>query len=175
MNKKGGEKYLSVWWFFVLVIIAVGIVVGVSMFNVADISTKEIESDILVSRIADCIIDNGYINGEFLSGNFDVFDECYLNKEIIDKEEGNYYLGLEVYDFDNCEVNEGEFECKNPKEKPEPLSFGVAAFKTQCGIQEEQRYYPSCSEEYIYVLNKQGEKLLLHISAGSKQVVKREV
>jgi len=175
-NKKGGEKYLSIWWFFVLAFIAGGIVIAVSAFNVVDINSNKIEADILVSRVIECVIDNGYINQDFLAGNFDVFKGCSLNKELIDQEEdGKYYLAYEVYKFADCGVVGGNLECKNPID---PKNFGVADFKNQCKLREkmiEAKHYADCSEGYLYALNEKGEKLILHVKAGSNQKIKKEV
>jgi len=184
-NKKGGEKYLSIWWFFVLIVIAAGIVVAVIAFNGADVNIKELEADILITRVVDCVVDNGYINEEFLKPGFDIFQNCYLNKELIiyqgeGKNRGDYYLAYEVYELDKC--NNDDFrlgkttnlECENPI-NPEPRSFGVANFVNECKlskVMKEAREYPLCSERYIYVLDKDNRKLIFHLIAGSNQKIK---
>lgn len=166
-GKKGGEKYLSIWWFFVLIIIAGAIVIAVSAFNIADVSTKEIESDILVNRFVDCVIDAGYINKDFLKGDFDVFKRCYLSKEGIEDKE--HYLGYEVYNFDDCKVADGKLNCENPVISN---SFGILNYEKECDFKGE--HMPQCSEKYIYVLNKEGGKLIMRVKGGSNQVIKQE-
>tara|TARA_Y100000310_G_C20382627_1_gene668858 strand:+ start:273 stop:791 length:519 start_codon:yes stop_codon:yes gene_type:complete len=168
-GKKGGEKYLSLWWFLVLIMITGSIVIAVSAFNIADVSTKEIESDILISRFVDCIVDAGVLNQKFLDKDFNIFEKCYLNKEIIDKKGGKHYLGYEVYDFKNCDIIKGKTSCKNPiiQEK-----FGVAVFETNCHL--PGGHFPLCSEKYVYVLSEKGKKLIMRIKAGSNQLIKQE-
>lgn len=167
--KKAGEKYLSIWWFFVLIIISVGIVAGVAIFNLSDRSTKELESDILISKVVDCLVDYGYINEDFLSENFDIFKNCYINKEII--EDRQHYLSVEVYNFED--FSKGEY---GNIINPSPRVFGVADFKNQCKIRKviKAESYPECSEKYVYVLGKDDKKLVLHVAAGSNQKIKKE-
>ena len=175
-DKRGGEKYLSIWWFFVLAVIVGGIVIGVSAFNVADIDVKEIEADILANRVIDCVINNGYINEDFLNKNFDVFEKCYLNREIVDVKEdmaGEHYLEINVYNFEDCSFgNEKSLKCVNPINSQD---YGVNSIKTQCESQKaKKRYYPGGSGKYVYVLS--GErKMMLYVYAGSRQLSKREL
>ncbi len=172
-NKKGGEKYLSIWWFFVLVVIAGGIVMVISAYNVSDISTKKLESYILVTRFVDCVVDSGYLNEKFLAGNFDIFKSCYLSREII--EDGKHYFAYEVYKLNDCKYEKGMLKCKEPLISN---SFGVTDFKNQCKIKEkmkEAKHYPECSEKKIYVLSKEKEKLMMYVVAGSNQKIKKEV
>ena len=50
LNNKKAEKYLSIWWFFVLAMIAMGIVAGVLIFYGADVNVKGLEAEILSGR-----------------------------------------------------------------------------------------------------------------------------
>ncbi len=163
-NKKGGEKYLSIWWFFVLTVIAGGIVIAVLMLNLADINTKSMEADILANKFIECSIDAGYINENILSENFDIFKECYFSREILD-ESGKYYLKFELYNMEDCSP-ETPVACKNPLVTKQA---GVADFTMQCGLKGKS--YPLCSEKYIYVLDKDNKKMILHVAAGSNQEI----
>ena len=156
MNKKGGEKYLSIWWFFVLVVIGLGIVSGVIIHASAEANVKILESDILITRVIDCIVENGQINQEFMDGNFDIFNECSLSKGVID-EDLEHYLSIKVYDSTTL-ISEA--------------SYGNSEFETQCEL--EGKNYPECSERNIPVLSRQEEKLTLYIKAGSNQIGKQE-
>jgi len=174
-NKKGGEKYLSMWWFLVLVVIAGSIVIAVSALNSIEIETKKLEANILTTKIADCLVKEGYINENFLKNNFDIFENCSLNKKLIEEnkqQRGNYYLKIEIYKFENCSILKEKVECKEPLIKKE---FGVINFENECKIKEKTKAknHPSCNEEYIYVLNKKNEKLILHIIAGSNQITEK--
>lgn len=172
IGKKAGEKYLSIWWFFVLIVIAGGLVAGV-LINSKDTSIKEIEADILATRLADCIVKNGWLDSGILEKTFDVFEKCYLSKEAI--ESGKYYLALEAYEFGKCEINKDKLECKDGLTSGF-YSFGASSFEIQCKI--NGKTYPKCSEKYIYVLDEENgrqRKLILRVIAGSNQEGKHEI
>jgi len=178
-GKKAGEKWLSIWWFFVLVVILTGIVVGVSIFSASEINVKKLEADILATKVIDCLINDGKINEEFLKGSLDIFKECKIDKEIITKktatDEGKYYIALEAYKLEDCEVKDDKQECKNSLVNG--YNFGIGDFVNQCKIAEvmkEAKNYPFCSEKYVYVLSGE-EKLILHVFAGSNQRGGKEV
>jgi len=83
MNKRGGEKLLSIWWFLVLGLVGMGIVLGVILFFSADINVKKIESEILTERILNCVIDQGsLIDFE----NLDFYETCGINKDFFNDE-----------------------------------------------------------------------------------------
>ena len=90
-NKKGGEKLLSVWWIFVLVVIGGAIIIGVLIYYNADINIKEFEADVLAERIVRCLVNNGYLSQDFLEKEFNIFEECSLKKEIFENP-SNFYL-----------------------------------------------------------------------------------
>ncbi len=60
INKKG-DKLLSVYWFAILVIVAVGIVLMVNTFYGSSYDLRKQEADTLSQKVADCI----YFGGEF--------------------------------------------------------------------------------------------------------------
>ena len=150
-HKKGAEKYFSIWWFFVLVIITGGIVAGVSLFNIRDVDVRGLESDILVSRTVDCIVENGQIKEEVLTGDFNVLEKCGFSEELI-KDSGKYSLNIYIYDSGG--------------EKLESYHYGVRDFENQCKL--EGKHYPKCSEKIISVL-RGNEVLKLKILTGSNQ------
>ena len=164
MNKKGGEKYLSIWWYFVLVILCVGVVIGVVVNAFAESSVKKMEAEILLGRVLDCVIDTGQINYDYLDGDFDIFEKCYISREkIADKG----YLALGVYDYDSCLIVNKTLKCD--KLVKEIARYGDFSLKRDCEIfNNEKPSYPYCEEEYVYVLNR-SQKLVLWISTGSNR------
>jgi len=109
-GKKGSEKYLSIWWYFCLAVILVGIVVAVMRFQTIT-NVSELDADVLASRVLSCVVENGKL----------IFDISQLPKadvkslcKISFREGKDYFIGLELYDFANCkEVNDTEqlIEC----------------------------------------------------------------
>jgi len=153
-NKKAGEKILSLWWFAVLAIVGVGIIAGTLMFYSKDIDVRGIEADIISDKIMDCLANRGNINQDFLDGSFDIFDKCYLDKDILASEQGLYYIKISV---SGAGVN---FE---------PKRFGNFGLEEDCSIQEKtnSKYFARCSEKNVLVLDNQKNKLKLSILTGS--------
>lgn len=162
LSKKGGEKYLSIWWFFILILIAASIVAGVAMNSVGEANSKEIESDILATRVVDCLVSQGMIKQSLVDGSMDILNECGLNKKIID-ETGKYYLRIEIFDSDKCDINNKDFNCVGRLNE-----FGVHAFNVQCNQPGEN--FPKCIEKKFYALNSSNDRFLVKIMAGSNML-----
>ena len=151
-NKKGGEKLLSVWWFFVLTIVGVGIVVSVLMFYSAEEDTRSLESEILYNKIIDCIVDNGFLSPIVLNQNFDLMKTCTLDEKVIN-EEKLFYIKINILD-------------ENGKNLRESIVEGNKEFLTQCEIQSpdekgkitEAKHYAKCFRRTIKIIYS-GEKI----------------
>ncbi len=122
MNKRGGEKIMSVWWFFVLVIVGVGITSGVLLFYSADVNVKQTEADILYDKIAECIFENGFLIDEFLKNDFDIFETCDLNKGIIDG--GDFYFKISTDIRKDIVKGDKSFEVLQDSKGPHLPRFG---------------------------------------------------
>ncbi|MBI2046648.1 hypothetical protein HYT26_00585 [Candidatus Pacearchaeota archaeon] len=175
-DKNAGEKTLSIWWFFILALIGVTIVASVVMYYSADVDVKEIEAGILAGKVAGCIIQNGYLDNEFIKtgSNFDIYKNCNIDESVI-KNNNNFYIGISVYDFSSCKDNECASEIKK-------LSFsaGAGTIPEDCKTKEAEEkkggkaeHFPRCSEKSFIVFNRHDnaipEKLVLKILAGSNQ------
>lgn len=161
MNKKADSKLLSIWWFFVLAFVAGTIVIGVLIFYSADAEVREIEADVLASKIALCLVSQGNLNQNFLKNDFDVFSECNLDKKSLDSR--NYYGKISLYNLSGSLLAN--------------ISFGSMTFEEDCKIQarlasiweDRAKHFPRCSGKSIYVLNK-NEGAVLEIIAGSNNI-----
>jgi len=98
-NCKGGEKLLSIWWFFVLAIVGVGVSASVLIYHSAEADVREIETNILYERIINCVAEQGFLIEGLIGEDFDIFNKCQLNKEI---KEGDFSFEKD------CEIQEGE-------------------------------------------------------------------
>lgn len=92
MYNKG--NLLSVWWIFVLAVIAGGIVIGVSIYYSADVNINLIHSDILANKVSNCLIQNG--NLLYDMEKYDFFKECKINKKLF--ENRDFFLKILIYD-----------------------------------------------------------------------------
>jgi len=179
LNKRAGEKYISIWWFAILLIIAVFIAIGVAANSAADYSIKQIEAEVMRDKVIGCLIENGYLIDDILNETFDILKECNINKKIVDVkdgEQGRYFLLVEVFDFDSCKLEDAGIKCENSltlKDGKEIYEFGVGSFKTDCKLEGSNR--PKCAEDYTPVANKKGQKFFLHVFAGSNQAGRKVI
>lgn len=153
MNKRA-EKLLSIWWFFVLGVIAGGIVIGVLIYSFAEVSIKEIEAGVLSERLITCLVDNGYLKEEIFEENFNIFEFCNLNPEVFEKA-SNFYFSVSVYSSESLIFS---------------LAKGSYSFEKDCQIQEEieTKAYPKCSEkEEVALFNDKNVRIM--ILAASNQ------
>ena len=74
MNKRGTEKMLSMYWFLILIIVAAGVFVMIYNFYHYPYDIREIEANIMINRVADCVSTAGKINSY-------VIEETEFNQE----------------------------------------------------------------------------------------------
>lgn len=161
MNDKiGGSKVISIYWFVILMIIAGGIFAMVYSFYHHPYDVREIEGQILINDIADCLSQQGELTGELFDGgkfsntfkdNF--LDICHINFETEDYEEWKqipqYYLDLKFYNASDLENLVFE------------ISKGNNGLISDCNIQEEKEYQKTakCIEKDLFSFS--GENLYL--------------
>jgi hypothetical protein len=81
LNKKAGEKILSIWWFASLALIGAAVVVVIMVYFGAFVDVRDQESMMLQEKIMDCVVKNGYLVEEILSLSQEEFlNFCNLNK-----------------------------------------------------------------------------------------------
>ena len=82
-NKIGADKILSVYWFFILFIISSGIFAMVYVFYNSPFDVRETESGILADKTAECILEQGRIDSEWISGSqiAETGDTCQTESE----------------------------------------------------------------------------------------------
>lgn len=137
LNKKGTEKMTAVYWFAILLIVAGAIAYMVFVFYGRPYSVKQVEAEILTNQIANCLAEGGYLKGDIvkdLNGE-NLLERCNLNFDVEDfsdwKEKGQYYVEIEIYEFDES-LPEGYVGSQvipkivygNPSLKPVPVYEG---------------------------------------------------
>ena len=85
-NKKGGAKIIALYWFIILMIIAGGIFAMVYSFYNHPYDVRELEGEIMINKIADCLSTTGKLDENlFNEGEFSVsyrnnfLDICHFN------------------------------------------------------------------------------------------------
>jgi len=105
INKKG-DKLLSIYWFAILVIVAVGVVLMVNSFYGKNYDVRKQESEILGQKVADCIYFGGEFNPLLLNnqGGFredfkdNFLEKCSLNLTINEEfKRPPYYFEVEFF------------------------------------------------------------------------------
>jgi cell division protein FtsL len=153
INKKGGEKIFSIWWFFVLAIVSIAIVSGVTIFFSSNLDIKGYEAEILSERVANCLIQNGVLKETVLEENFDIFKECQIKEELFfEKEERIFYFNLSFFDEKDKNIRKSLIQGNPSMEKT------CFIFKEDKKSSENSPNQPKCffSEESFYYYH-QGE------------------
>ncbi|MAG79007.1 hypothetical protein CMI40_01380 [Candidatus Pacearchaeota archaeon] len=161
-DKRGGEKLFSIWWFFVLAIVGGAISIGVLMYYSADIDVREIEADILNKKIVDCIVDKGFLIEEIYKDNFDIYEKCKLNKDLI--EGNNFYFKIQIFN----ELKEIISTIN------QPILGGNPSFERDCKFTEKVKaeHYLKCiakKENILYYKNNKLKKGVIEIITASNQ------
>jgi len=157
LNKFGRQKILSAWWFFVLAVIGGGIVTGVWIYYSTGINSNNLEADILSSKLLNCVKEN--MNELTLNRNFEIFNECNLNRGVFEKP-SNFYFRVFVFKEDELvsEIKKGDFSF----EKDCFIEENVVAIRfPKCSVKKQSFVFNNENYE-IFVLagvNQQGGRL----------------
>jgi hypothetical protein len=168
-NKKGSEKYLSIWWFFCLAIVLTGTVVALSRFKTS-YDVAFVDGNALANQVLDCIIQDGKL----------VFNVSEINKvdvlslcKIRFRDGKDYFIALELYDYEECEKLE-----KNEEKKLECYyTRKPVVFKSQnpkidlndrCMNLEGviATYMPPCAYKAVYT-EQESRKYILRVIGGT--------
>lgn len=158
MNKRGEEKLLSIWMFFVWIVVGTGIVAGVLLIYGTQVDVRSPQADALAKRVADCIYEDGYLINGF-GKDFDFFPRCNINKKLFD--ENKLFFKVDVIEIEN-----GESLLENP------IIRGNPTFDLDCKIGDLARAnnYPVCSQIKMSVLYRDGSEVkmvLVDVTGGS--------
>lgn len=152
-NKKAGEKLLSIWWIFVLLVIGGGIVLGVIIFQSKEININPLEADLLSEKISQCFSNEGYLDRNIDENN--IFAECRISEKLFEKG-SDFYFRVLVYEGGNLikKIEKGDF-----------------SFEKECVIGKsiEMKNSPKCSEKSFLVLDSNGKELKIVILTSSNQ------
>ncbi len=159
MNKRG-DKLLSIYWFAILVLIAGGIFLMVYNFYNHPYDVREIEAEVLINSVADCLSSEGKINSELIyEGNFseefeeNFLEKCHLAFESEVWELPQYYTEINFYnssDLDSSVFN---------------ITKGNKNLVSGCVIQEEKEYEREvkCVEEEFFSFDENNNLYLIKI------------
>jgi len=174
IESKRGGKVLSVYWFAILVIVAVGIIAMVLVFYGKPYDIRKVEGEILINKIADCLSSEDGKLKQIIS-----LDECHLDfgeknefyleisEEIsISKTSGTQEVSdVEVSDAKNLQANFGATKSGTQDFVGLNLNQGNYNLKDDCG----KAVNIVCVEKNVYYLNEDGsEKIIKFLSVIGK-------
>ena len=146
-DKKGDARYMFFWRVFIWLIVFGAVVLAVLIAFSANADVRKEEADILSVKIADCLIDEGYVRKDIK--DFDIFQGCALDKEAIEQG-GKFYFSVLIKDAESGDI---------VYEK----AAGVADFEIQCYIKTEEKQLAECNDKTLYALSEDGKSLLIKI------------
>lgn len=150
------SNLLSIWWFLVLVIVAIGITIGVYIFYGHRLDVRFMEADILSNRIIGCISSNGLIDHDFEYGSFNIFEKCSLNEKVL-RSNNDYFIRISLSQMDSGKLVKEE-------------KIGAASLEADCKVAaatESAQKYPRCSEKELVLYNALGERFKLLVICAS--------
>lgn len=161
MNKKGAEKLLSMWWFFILALIGVSVVGAVILFYGSNLDARQIESEILARKLMDCVVKNGEVDVSVFNNIDETYDLCNLKKEVFTAS-GMFYFKISMYNNDLLIKS---------------IESGLKSYSEDCAISSNIRAdkYPKCTnlnENAIYY-DLSSEEVEIRILAASNQFGRR--
>jgi len=149
---------MSVYWFVILFLVAGGIYSMVNSFYGHPYDVREVESNLLSQKIADCVSYGGIINTEIFDGdefneNFtEIFlEECALNFQVESLDE-EYYVKIEFFDLS--------------KKSLFAFDYGNLNFISNCILQEDKTYetLAFCDKNRFYS-TKNNEQYLIEVTS----------
>ena len=154
LNKTGGEKTISVYWFAILVIVAAAVIYMVVSVYGMPYDIRETESGLLAKNIADCISEGGYLKEKVLgdsSFHENFLKKCNINLETDDfpNSKGEYYIEVSFYDFDTG------------KKIDSNIIKGNMNLKAGCELKGKTQ--PVCLNQSFYVIDKEQKKYQIDI------------
>ncbi len=110
LSNKKGDKFISIYWFVILFIVAGVIVFMVLSFYGKPYDVREVEANTLVERASDCFFyTDGKFNENVLEDGFS-FENCGILFGAGDFETGQIYLRADFFYLDeNVKDLKGEF------------------------------------------------------------------
>jgi hypothetical protein len=144
-SKKGSDKIISVYWFLILAIIAGGVIIMVNVFYNSPYDVRQVESEILAMKVANCIEVGGEMS-ELLDGYSTLRDSfrdnfrdiCNLNFDPGEKfEHEQYYVLVDFY-------------LPNSEEPDFQISEGNSNWVADCGIEAKKEKLVECTNKKFF-------------------------
>lgn len=159
-NKKGTDKYLAIYWFLIVAIVTVGIFGMTYVFYGTPYDVRNVEANLLLNRVADCVSYAGRINTTFISNSQfyqktgdDFLKECHLNFVSSEWNDVQYYTEVSFYTTSN--LNNPVLDIK----------AGNNNWAADCAIQgnNQQANLPQCVQKSFYSVDDASNQYIIKI------------
>ena len=160
LKNKRGSKYLSPYWFIILIVVATGVFGMVYVFYGNPYDIRDVEAHVLLNQIADCVSYAGRINTNLISDSKpiqksgeDFLKSCHLNFKTTEWEEEQYYTEINIYklgDMNNAILS---------------INAGDNKWLSSCELQEkgEQKNLPQCFRDNFYSVDDVNNQYIIKI------------
>jgi len=148
-TRQGGDRTVSMYWFAILVIVAGGIVYMAAVFYGTPYDIREIEGNLLINKIADCLVKDNYFNDEVSQDNFFVVCNLSFATEKFSKwNNDQYYIEIQ----------------------PLNIKQGNAELTSFCSADLDKN--PFCITRGFYVLTNDSEERFIDIQVAVRKTEK---
>jgi hypothetical protein len=148
MKKKGADKMISVYWFFIIALVAGGIVMMVNAYYGKPYDVRGMESKILAEKVSDCIYPGGKLNPSLISVNGifkQEFSDNFLTRCGLNFDSGKEFEKEQYY------VRVDFLGQENSKKSVFRIEEGNQNFVPDCTIAEGGKKIAVCQNETIWV------------------------
>ncbi|RLG10189.1 hypothetical protein DRN73_08460 [Candidatus Pacearchaeota archaeon] len=178
--KKAATKFVSVYWFVILFLVAGGIYSMVYIFYSHPFDVRALEAKTLAYKIADCISWKGEINlkifnksGDF-QRDFDLLKECGINFNVEDEygwdKQEQYFANASFYGVFDIATNH---ELSDKNGKIGELKAGNSRLFDDCQTYgEKYKYVAKCFNKRFYAVTKSGRQILIEIFTAVRKTEK---
>jgi len=163
-NRRGTDKMLSMYWFVIIFIVAAAIVYMTALFYGKPYDVRELETNLLINKVSDCLVENGYLINEVFVETFksDFLEICNLNFNVEGShgwKNDQYYLELSISEF----VDQSIFIIG-------PFSEGNINLRDLCS--NELNNNPFCIEKGFYSIDKENKEYFVKIFVSLRKTEK---
>ena len=163
-NGKKGEEILIFYWLIILIAVAGGVFAMVYIFYGTPYDIRDIESTLLLHKVADCVSYAGRINANIISnGSFkeiNLQEECHFTFGA-EWEEEQYYSEINFYGINNPESSIFE------------IVSGNKNLQAGCEIQSgDYKKLPRCSRDVFYSVDDSNSQYIIKILTSVRKTEK---
>ncbi len=133
MNKKA-EKLMVFWWFFAVIFVFIVIVFTAVNFFAKPVDVRELQSQVVFSKLYSCLTVNSYLKPEVFQENFNIVEFCKL-RDSKSMQDSQFFIYINFTDKDT-----------GKSLLASPIKAGDGSLKLDCEVASKKtaKSFPSC-------------------------------